>query len=286
MLAAMASPNFVQPESPDEPALADYRAVRDRDLLGPEGRGGLFIGETPLVVRAMLARPGMTKSVLIADERRTALEDDLAGFDGPVYLVPLAWMERITGYPLHRGILAIGHRPDPDGVTLERVLARTGKSASDPLTLLICVGINNIDNIGLLFRNAAAFAVDAVLLDPSCHDPLYRKSLRVSIGHVLSMPWARSSPADWPGDLDRLRKEWGITLIGAATGDRAQSIDSIDRPARVGVVVGPEYEGLPADVLERCDALARIPMAANVDSLNVGVASAVALHRFSRGERV
>lgn len=276
----------MKPDSPDDPALADYRAVRDRDLLGPEGRGGLFIGETPLVVRAMLARPGMTKSVLIAEERRSSLENDLAGFEGPVYLVPLAWMERITGYPLHRGILAIGHRPDPDDHTVGRVLARLNQSKNDPLTLLICVGINNIDNIGLLFRNAAAFAVDAVLLDPKCHDPLYRKSLRVSIGHVLSMPWARVSAENWPADLDRLRSEWGITLIGAATNERAQPIDAIEQPMRVGVIVGPEYEGLPDEVLARCDAIARIPMAANVDSLNVGVASAVALHRFSRGERV
>lgn len=274
-----------RPTTPNDPELADYRAVRDRDLLGPEGRGGLFIGETPLVVRAMLARPGMTKSVLVAEERRSALHDDLARFDGPVFVVPLAWMERITGYPLHRGILAVGHRPDPDDHTVDRVLARLHQSKNDPLTLLICVGINNIDNIGLLFRNAAAFAVDAVVLDPTCHDPLYRKSLRVSIGHVLSMPWARATPQQWPDELDRLRNEWGCTLIALATGEHAVPIDSIDCPERSAIIVGPEFEGLPDEILARCDAIARIPMAAGVDSLNVGVASAVALHRFSRGQR-
>ena len=122
-----------------------------------------------------------------------------------------------------------------------------------------------------------------MLLSPGCHDPLYRKSVRVSIGHVLRVPWTRSR--DWPGDLDRLRCEWGLRLIGAATGEAARSIDEIERPARVGVVVGQEHDGLCPETVDRCDDLARIPMAAGVDSLNVAVAAAVCLHRFSRGTR-
>lgn len=272
------TPNIIRPDSPDDPRLRHYQAVRDRDLLGTRSRAGLFIGETPLILRAMLNQPGLTHSVLLADNRLDEFMPILPA-DVPVYVVPLAWMERITGFPIHRGVLAIGHRPDLAARTLNDILPRS----HGPLTILICVGQNNIDNIGQLFRNAACFGVDAVLLDPTCHDPLYRKSIRVSIGHVLTMPWARST--DWPGDLDRLRDEWNVTLIAAATGANSQPLDEIEPPQRVAVIVGPEYEGLPDAILEKCHHRARIPMAAGCDSLNVAVAGAVCLHRFSRGIR-
>jgi tRNA G18 (ribose-2'-O)-methylase SpoU len=152
-----------------------------------------------------------------------------------------------------------------------------------PLTVLLCDGIGNVDNIGMLFRNAAALAVDAVVLSPTCHDPLYRKAVRVSIGHVLRVPWARSRA--WADDLDRLGRDWGLTLIGAATAARARPLDEIERPLRVGVVVGQEHDGLSPEALQRCGELARIPMAEGVDSLNVAVAAALCLHRFSRGRR-
>ncbi|MHC4785197.1 MAG: TrmH family RNA methyltransferase, partial [Planctomycetota bacterium] len=128
-----------------------------------------------------------------------------------------------------------------------------------------------------------AFGVDAVVLSPSCHDPLYRKALRVSIGHALTVPFVRS--ADWPTELARLRREWGVTLIAAALDTRAVDLDSLERPKRVGLVVGQEYQGISRDTLDRCDHIVRIPMAAGVDSLNVAVAAAVCLHRFSTGRR-
>lgn len=261
----------------DDPRLDDYREIRDRELRGREGFPGLFVGEQPLVVQRMLDRPGVTKSVLLGPgwvERVAAL----APPEVPVYVVPIELMKRIAGFNIHRGVLAIGHRRAVERAGLDAALDRRER-----LTLLLCENITNIDNIGFLFRNAAAFGVNAVVLSPRCHDPLYRKSLRVSIGHALTVPFVRS--ADWAGDLDRLRGDRGVTLIAAALDPRAVSLDAVPRFPRVGLIVGQEYEGISPQTLDRCDHIARIPMAPGVDSLNVAVASAVCLHRFTTGAR-
>ncbi len=267
---------------PDDPRLDDYRDIRDRDLLGPDGRPGLFIGEQALTVEKMLAIPGLTKSVLLAPNWVDRIAP-LAPEDVPVYVAHADALKQVAGFPIHRGVLAVGHRPDPATRTVDAVLDLLPAARTGPLTLLLCENITNIDNIGLLFRNAAAFAVDAVILSPKCHDPLYRKSIRVSIGHVLTTPWAISD--DWEQDLARLQDR-GVTLIAAAIGPDARGLDEIARPERVGLIVGQEYEGIAPATLEQADHIVRIPMAAGVDSLNVGVAAAVCLHRFSRGPRV
>ncbi|MHC4416831.1 MAG: TrmH family RNA methyltransferase [Planctomycetota bacterium] len=261
----------------DDPRLADYRDIRDRGLRGHEGYPGLFVGEQPLVVEHMLGKPGVTKSVLLGP----AWVDRIAPRvppEVPVYVAPIELMKRIAGFNIHRGVLAVGYRRAVERPDLDPDLA--GREA---LTLLVCENITNIDNMGFLFRNAAAFGVDAVVLSPRCHDPLYRKPLRVSIGHALTVPFVRSH--DWPTELDRLRGELGVTLIAAALDPRAVDLDAIPRPGRVGLVVGQEYQGIAPDTLDRCDHVVRIPMAAGIDSLNVAVAAAVCLHRFSRGER-
>ena len=269
--------NVIQVTDLDDPQLADYRDIRDRGLLGPDGIPGLFIGEQPMVVQRMLSMPGVTKSVLVT----TTWADRIAPCapsDVPVYVAPLQLMRQIAGFKVHRGVLAAGYRSKIERPNLDEILSRDG-----PITILICQDIANIDNIGLLFRNAAAFSVDGVLLSPRCHDPLYRKSLRVAIGHTLSVPFARCD--DWPGELDQLKHDWNLTLIAAAMDERASELDSVDRPERVGLVVGPEFDGLPAATLDQCDAIVKVPMAPGVDSLNVAVAAAVCLHRFSTGKR-
>ena len=260
-----------------DPRLADYRDIRDRGLLGPDGTPGLFIGEQPLVVKRMLAMPGVTKSVLVLDTWADRIAP-FASADVPVYVTPLELMTQVAGYEVHRGVLAAGHRSKIERPNLDDILSRDG-----PLTILICQDIANIDNIGLLFRNAAAFGVDGVLLSPKCHDPLYRKSLRVAIGHTLSIPFARCD--DWLGELERLGSDWNLTLIAAAMDDRASELDSVERPERVGMVVGAEFDGLPTATLDQCDSIVRVPMARGVDSLNVAVAAAVCLHRFSTAAR-
>jgi tRNA G18 (ribose-2'-O)-methylase SpoU len=266
----------------DDPRVADYASVRDRDLLGPTGRAGLFVGETRLVVDRMLERPGMTRSVFVEHRHAAAMREamDRSGNGGvPLYAASESTMEAIAGFSVHRGVLAIGHRPDAASLELDR-LPRDGSLR----TVLVCEDITNIDNIGALYRNAAAFGVDAVVLSPSCHDHLYRKCLRVSLGHALAIPTVRSRA--WPADLVRLRKEWGLHLIGLAIDGDARPIDEISVPERVAILVGSEFSGLSEQARHAADRLARIPMASGVDSLNVAVAAAIALHRFSRSMRM
>ncbi len=258
--------------------LADYRDIRDRGLRGRDGIPGLFVGEQPLIVQRMLSMPGVSKSVLVVRTWADRIAP-LAPPEVPVYVAPLDLMQRVAGFAVHRGVLAVGYRAKVERPSLHAIISGDG-----PLTLLLCEDITNIDNIGLLFRNAAAFGVDGVLLSPKCHDPLYRKSLRVAIGHALTVPFARSE--DWSGELARLQQESNVTLVAAALDERAVELDSVPCPKRVGLVVGPEFDGLPAATLDQCDSIVKVPMARGVDSLNVAVAAAVCLHRFSTAVRV
>jgi tRNA G18 (ribose-2'-O)-methylase SpoU len=285
---------------PDDPRLDDYRDIRERDArsLRPPGgaerldqsaaRRGIFIGEQFLVIEKMLARPGVTKSILIerghlrrfADRHQIVQPDDSTAI--PLFVAAHELMARVAGFQVHRGALAIGRRPDPSALTLDHALRHIGRSG--PATILLCEEIRNIDNIGMLFRSAAAFGADAVVLSPRCHDPFYRKALRVSIGHALSLPWARSTA--WLDDLNRLKHDWDLTLVAASTSRGATPLEAIDQPERVGIVVGSEFDGIAAESMSRCHCLARIPMAEGVDSLNIATAAAIFLHRFSRGRRV
>jgi tRNA G18 (ribose-2'-O)-methylase SpoU len=277
-MADLSDLEIIDVQDANDPRLDDYRSVRDRDLRGAGGRGGLFIGEQSLVVERMLSLPGVVKSVLVSPRHL----DRLAPKAPPgtrFFVAPLEIMQEVAGFAIHRGVLAAGYRAAFDRRTPDDVAPAPGR----PCTVLLLEEIRNIDNIGMLFRNAAAFGVDAVVLSPGCHDPLYRKSLRVSIGHALTTPWARS--ADWPADLDLLRDRWRLSLVGAALDRGAVPLDELEPPPRTGLLVGEEYAGLREATCARCDALVRIPMAPGVDSLNVGVAAAVCLHRLSRAAR-
>ncbi len=261
-----------------DPRLEDYRDIRDREVKGAGAVGGLFIAEQALVVERMLGVPGAAKSVLVSPTWLDRIQP-LAPPGVAVYVAPLALMKQVAGFDIHRGVLGVGRRD-----AFQRADLELSRSPKTPVTVLLCEEVSNIDNIGFLFRNAAAFGVDGVLLSPRCHDPLYRKSLRVSIGHALTVPFARSR--DWERDLKRLKRDRHLTLIGAATGGDAVDLDSVPRPLRVGLIVGQEYDGLAPATLDLCDHVARIPMAEGVDSLNVAVAAAVCLHRFTTGRRV
>jgi len=277
--------NAVRIESADDPRLAPYMQVRDRDALGADGRPGLFVGESPLVIEAMLRAPVETLSILASDRqeaRAHALLEDArpsrAGRPDPdILLAPDEVLDAAVGFNIHRGFLAIGRRPAPRTV-------RDVVPASGDCLLLVVEDVNNIDNIGQLFRNAAAFGCAAVVLSPACHDPLYRKSLRVSCGHALRVPFARSEA--WADDLAWLRDDAGLALVGATGGgDRtlAETADALARasPRRVAVLVGAEFDGLTPAALGACSHRTRIPMAPGVDSLNVGVAAGVLLARLA-----
>ncbi len=272
-------PRIVPIDDPSDPRVAAYRTIRDRDLLGHPSRPDRFVGEQDLIVRRMLARPGCTESVLVVPAKLARVIEHVPP-EVPVYVASKAVMSAVVGFPIHRGVLAIGRRPHPDLLQPDHVLEQIGSGGA---TVLVLEDISHVDNLGFLFRVAAALAVDAVLLSPGCHDPLYRKALRLSIGHVLEVPWARVDP--WPSGLATLSERWGLEFVAAATED-AIPLDACERPERVALLVGTERHGLSDDALALCRLRVRIPMAEGVDSLNVAVAAAICLHHLSVGKRV
>ncbi|MBI1303321.1 MAG: RNA methyltransferase [Phycisphaera sp.] len=260
-----------------DPRLAPFADIRERELAA---RSGLFVGETLVVLDAMLLRPASIRAVLASARmlERTRLMLDAARCEAPLYTASDEALEQLTGVDLHRGVLALGER-----APFEPVAPEAFNPATPPRTALVAEDITNIDNIGQLFRIAAAFAVDAVVLSPSCHDPLYRKSLRVSTGNALKVPSIRARR--WPDDLEELCARFGWTLVATAI-QSSVPLRSVAPPERVAVVVGHESNGVSAAVRGRAAHIVRIPMAAGVDSLNVAVSAAIALDHFSRGERI
>lgn len=269
-----------------DPRLDDFRDIRDRDARGPGARPGVFIGEQTLIVEKMLHRPAIVRRILVAENRRDWLESALEAAGRPeveALVAPKALLESVAGFEIHRGVIASGDRTPFDDRTIDDVLPPRDRDA----TVLVCESIRNIDNIGALFRVGAAFGVDAIVLSPDCHDPLYRKSLRVSIGHALSIPFARSR--EWSRDLAALGERHHLLRIGASVGDGSTLADAVPddpRRRRVAIVMGSEFEGLSHVGTSSCDALVRIAMADGVDSLNVAVAAAVLLDRFSNATRI
>lgn len=256
---------------PDDTRIAEFRQIRERDLTGRQGR---FIAEGTVVLRMLAQAHGAgrgirAEKILLLQNRVGGLDDLLASFpaDIPVYVAESAVLDAIAGFHLHRGVLALGIR--------DAAPTASGLIANLPQHALVLVGcgISNHDNIGSMFRNAAGFTADAVLLDETCCDPLYRKALRVSVGSVLTVPYDRQGSA--VELLGRLADEgfaiWALSPSGAV------ELRDIPASTRMALVVGTEGEGLPAEVLERFHT-ARIAQALGLDSLNVGTASGIALY--------
>ena len=248
---------------PADPRLADFRdlAAADRRPDRPGGRG-LVIAEGVPVVRRLLASPYPVRAVLGVPSRLDALAADLAAVGCPVYRSSAAVMAGAVGFHLTRGVLASADRaPEP---ALSALLAAARR-------VLALEGVNDHENLGALFRNAAALGADAVLLGPRCADPLYRRSVRVSMGHVLRVPFGR-------GPLTALR-EAGFAVLALTPRPSAVPLSTVD-PAvpRAALLVGAEGPGLSPEAVATADVQVRIPMAAGVDSLNVATAAAIALH--------
>jgi tRNA G18 (ribose-2'-O)-methylase SpoU len=267
-----ALPQVVAITDPDDPRIADYRDVRERDLVG---RQGLFIAEGEVVVRRLIASARHeTLSLLVAEKRAAGLADALAPLpeDVPVYAASQQVMDAIVGFHIHRGTLALGKpRPMP---SVEAIVAAMGERA----LVVVLVGLANHDNVGGVFRNAAAFGADAVILDAECCDPLYRKAIRVSIGAALTVPYTRLERGADP--LAALVAA-GFEPI-ALTPDGETPLNEALRPKRTALVLGTEGPGLDPALKARCSAV-RIEMAEGLDSLNVATASGIALHRFRFG---
>lgn len=260
-------------DSPDDPRLEDYRAMREG---GELRRRGAFIAEGRLAVAALLRDDARfePRSVLCA-RRLAPLALQLAGERAlPVFAIDDDAIHRIVGFPFHRGILAAGERgPAPTAERLLRALPG-GRCA-----VLCAEDLTDHDNVGSLFRNAAAFGASGVLLSDRCADPLYRKAIRTSIGHALRIPWARFGR--FTDGLRALRAA-GFTLAALTPADDAASIDDAARsapPERIAMLLGGEGDGLSDGAQREADLRIRIPMAPGADSINVAAAAAVALHR-------
>jgi len=264
---------IIRIEDPEDPRIADYRTVRERDLVG---RQGLFMAEGAVVLAVLAASSRHRAVSLLVDERRlTGLAEPLGrlGPDVPVHVASRAVIDAVAGFPFHRGILAIGRREEP--VAPEALVASLGPRA----VVVVAVGLTNHDNMGGIFRNAAAFGADAVLLDAECCDPFYRKAIRVSVGHVLNVPQARLGRGEDPVALLARR---GFEVLSLSPAGRERLVD-VERPARVAILLGSEGPGLSPEVLARTRAVS-IPMAPGVDSLNVAVTSGIVLHHLTARE--
>jgi tRNA G18 (ribose-2'-O)-methylase SpoU len=260
-------------DDPADPRLADYLQVRERDLVGREGR---FIAEGAVVLEKLIAAGRHPlRSVLIAEQRAAALAPRLAGLatDVPVYLAAQAVMDAVVGFPIHRGVLAVGERAE---LPVEALLAGLPAQA----LVVGLSGIANHDNMGGLFRNAAAFGVDALLLDPDCCDPLYRKAIRVSVGAALTTPFARLAAGQ---DLVDLLSAHGFQVLALSPSGDLQLAEIAAEP-RQAALFGAEGPGLASEVLARTVSV-RIPMAGDFDSLNVATSSGIVLNRLAELRR-
>ncbi len=260
---------FVRITDPDDVRVAPYRSIRERDLVGRHGR---FVAEGKVVLRALLASTGYAvDSILLLENRVGGLREELANVPSrtPVYVTSRNVIDQIAGYAMHRGILAIGLKPDE--VHPETLLVKADRQC----VVILCVGIANHDNVGSIFRNAATFGADAILLDKTCCDPLYRKALRVSVGAVLKVPFYRGGNSD---QLLELLAKWGVDIYAMSPAGTVK-LEELAPSRRSAIVFGSEGAGLPARILDQTIPV-RIIMKPGFDSLNVAAASAIAMHHF------
>jgi tRNA G18 (ribose-2'-O)-methylase SpoU len=256
---------------PDDPRIADYRALTDLELRTRwEPPNGLFIAEGELVINRALRAGYRLRSALI-DEKRVDQLDGLPA-DAPLYTAAPKVLESITGFHVHRGILASFHR---------RTLATLDEILAEARRLVVLEGLNTHTNLGALFRSAAALGIDAIVLSPTCADPLYRRAVRVSMGEVFAIPYAKTE--DWPRALAAIRAA-GFTLLAMTPAPDAVALQRLtdahrERPA---LLLGAEGPGLTREALEASDVRVAIPMHNNVDSLNVATAAAIAFWELSR----
>ncbi len=255
-------------EDASDPRVADYVRLTDAEL---RRAAGYFIAESLEVVRRLLAASHPVRSVLVTPGRYPQLADDLAPLDVPVFLAGQTVMNEVAGFNLHRGVVAVAERlPEP---ALEDVL-HAGT------TLVVLEGLNDSENLGAIFRSARALGIDAVLLDPTCADPYYRRTVRVSMGAVFQLPFLRLS--NWPDDLEKVRRA-GFELVALTPDREAVSIEDLNvgTETRRALLLGAEGPGLRSATLARADRRVTIPIRPGLDSLNVGHAAAIAFHRLA-----
>ncbi len=258
----------VDVDDPGDPRLADYRDLRDVQLrLHREAREGLFIAEGEKVVRRAVEAGYVPRSFLMAPRWRDALGPVLDATDAPCYLVSEELAEQVTGFHVHRGALAALHR---------RPLPSVESLVSAARTVVVLEDVVDHTNVGAAFRSAAALDVDAVLLSPRCADPLYRRSVKVAMGAVLSLPWTRLE--GWFDAVPALSNAGFTTVALTPAADAVDIETAVAGRERLALLVGGEGHGLSPRWMRAADVRAVIPMSAGIDSLNVAAATAVACH--------
>ena len=253
-------------DDPTDPRLFDF--VELRDGRSPEGA---FIVEGLTPLRELLRSPYPVRAVLVAHSKLASVTPLLNGIDAPLYVGDLALLRATVGYNLHRGVVASAQR----------------RALTDPLSRVRNAGriavleqLNDVENLGHLFRSARAFGIEAVLLDPRTADPLYRRCVRVSMGHVMHVPFARFER--WPSALDELRS-LGFTVAALSPSGDAPLAEL--KAHRIAFLLGAEGAGLSEEAMEHSDVCVRIPMEEGVDSLNVGTAAAIAFYELGGSVR-
>lgn len=257
-------------ESLDDPRLAPYRNVKDREL---SRRGGRFIAEGEHVVRRMLAAGIRAESLLLSTRKARAILP-LVPADVPVWVAGDSVIQQIIGFEFHSGVMAVGIRPPSP--SLEEALPQE----KPRLTAVLCPQVTNIENMGSLIRICAALGADAMVLGERCCDPYYRQSVRVSMGAVFKLPMVQSQ--DIVRDMDRLRREWRMELAATVLDGSVEPLHHARRGARLGIVLGNEAEGLMPEHVAACDRKVTIPMKRGTDSLNLAVAAGLFLYHFCR----
>ncbi|KAB2787571.1 RNA methyltransferase [Brucella anthropi] len=261
-----------QIDDPNDIRLSPYRDIREKDLVGRQQR---FIAEGKVVLNVLFSSSARfeTESLLVLENRLAGLGEQLSQLPSevPVYSVPQTVMDAVAGFHVHRGILAVGRRKTPPSLQ-----AMLDTLPAKSLVVVLC-GISNHDNVGSIFRNAAAFEADCVLMDDTCCDPLYRKAIRVSVGATLKVPYFHG------GSIDEIIAALGDADFNLLALSPSSSLSVYDatKYGRQALLLGTEGEGLPPRLLEKLQT-ARIPMSTAFDSLNVATASGIALSRFSK----
>jgi tRNA G18 (ribose-2'-O)-methylase SpoU len=276
MMRAVASTVFLDGVFLDgvtDPALADYRALTDVELRRrSEPAQGIFIAEGEMVIRRALRAGYPMRSALMTARWLPSVAELVGDLDVPLYVGSQELLESVTGFHVHRGALAaMGRLP------LKRVADLVSRSSR----LVVLEEVNSHTNLGAIFRSAAGLGMDAVLLSPTCADPLYRRSVRVSMGEVFSIPYARFD--SWPGGLSEVR-EAGFAVLALTPDSRATSIEEIEvrDGDKLALLLGAEGPGLSQSALGAATMQVRIPMGNGVDSLNVAAATAVACYAIGR----
>lgn len=265
-----ADPRIVLVESLADPRLADFSHRTDvalKKASGQAARTGLYIAESLIVLQRAIAAGHEPRAVLALG---TSVDDALEAIgerEIPVFSGPPSMLEELTGYVLHRGLIASMHRP---------VLPSVDSLLASARRVVILENVADPTNVGAIFRSVGAIGADAVLVTPRCSDPLYRRAIRVSMGTVLQVPWTRVP--DWASARASLTAA-GFHIAALALTDNAVSLREFAarQPERLALVLGAEGDGLTAEALEAADTIVQIPMKHGIDSLNVAAASAVAM---------